>query len=65
MDILGISFGVDTAACLLRDGAVVGAVLEERFSRIKHDRGWPSQSIDWVLKKGGTSLAEIEHVAFF
>jgi carbamoyltransferase len=65
VDILGISFGVDTAACLLRDGAVVGAVLEERFSRIKHDRGWPSQSIDWVLKKGGTSLAEIEHVAFF
>ena len=65
MDILGISFGVDTAACLLRDGRVVAAVLEERFSRLKHDRGWPSRSIAWVLEQGGTSLKEIEHVAFF
>ena len=65
MDILGISFGLDTAACLLRDGAVVGAVLEERFSRLKHDRGWPSRSIAYVLQQGGATLADIEHVAFF
>ncbi len=65
MDILGISFGVDTAACLLRDGRVVGACLEERFSRIKHDRSWPARAIAWCLKEGGTSLAEIDEVAFF
>jgi len=65
VDILGISFGVDTAACLLRDGRVVGACLEERFTRIKHDRNWPSQAIAWCLKEGGTSLAEIDEVAFF
>ncbi|MCP4868811.1 MAG: carbamoyl transferase [Proteobacteria bacterium] len=65
MDILGISFGVDTAACLLRDGRVVGAALEERFTRIKHDRSWPARAIAWCLAEGNTSLAEIDEVAFF
>jgi len=65
MDILGISFGIDTSACLVRDGVTVGAVLEERFSRLKHDRNWPSQSIAWCLEQGGTSLREIDAVAFF
>lgn len=65
MDILGISFGVDTSACLLRDGQVIAAVLEERLSRVKHDRAWPSQAIAWCLSSGGTSLAGIDEVAFF
>jgi carbamoyltransferase len=65
MDILGISFGVDTSACLLRDGQVVAAVLEERFSRIKHDRSWPAASIAWCLEQGGTTLDAIDEVAFF
>jgi carbamoyltransferase len=42
MDVLGISFGIDTSAALIRDGHTVAAALEERFSRIKHDRAWPS-----------------------
>jgi len=65
MDILGISFGVDTSACLLRDGQLVAAALEERFTRIKHDRSWPARAIAWCLEEGGTSLDEIDEVAFF
>ena len=65
MDILGISFGVDTAACLVRDGVTIAACLEERFSRIKHDRSWPSQAIAWCLKEGDTSLMDVDEVAFF
>jgi carbamoyltransferase len=65
MDILGISFGVDTSACLLRDGRVVGAVLEERFSRIKHDRAWPARAIAWCLEEGGTNLDDVDEIAFF
>ena len=65
MDILGISFGVDTSACLVRDGRVIAASLEERFSRIKHDRSWPAQAIRWCLEEGGTTLDDIDEVAFF
>jgi len=65
MDILGISFGVDTSACLLRDGQVIAAVLEERFSRVKHDRSWPAASIAWCLEQGGVTLDTIDEVAFF
>ena len=65
MDILGISFGLDTSACLLRDGEVLGAVLEERFSRIKHDSSWPGRAIEWCLAQGETNLQSIDHIAFF
>jgi len=65
VDILGISFGVDTSACLLRDGHVLAAVLEERFSRVKHDSSWPAQSIEWCLAQGNTDLQSIDHIAFF
>ena len=65
MDILGISFGVDTSACLLRDGQLLAAVLEERFSRIKHDTSWPQKAIDWCLSQGQTDLQSIDHIAFF
>jgi len=65
MDILGISFGLDSSACLVRDGCLVAAALEERFTRIKHDRAWPARSIQFCLEEGGVQLADIEHVAFF
>ena len=46
-DILGISaFYHDSAACLLRDGEIVAAAQEERFSREKHDASFPQQAID-------------------
>lgn len=65
MDILGISFGVDGSAALVRDGRVVAASLEERFSRIKHDRSWPSAAIRSCLSIGGVDLSSIDEVAFF
>ena len=65
MDILGISFGIDTSAALLRDGVTVAAALEERFSRIKHDRAWPSKAIRYCLQEAGTTLQDIDSVAFF
>ncbi|MBJ95043.1 MAG: carbamoyltransferase [Rickettsiales bacterium] len=65
MDILGISFGIDSSACLLRNGKVVAAVLEERFSRVKHDVAWPQHAISWCLSQANTDLRSIDQVAFF
>ena len=54
MDILGIScYYHDAAAVLLRDGKIVAAAEEERFTRIKHDYGFPSQAIKFCLETGG------------
>lgn len=65
MDILGISFGIDTSAALVRDGQTVAASLEERFSRTKHDRAWPASAIRYCLDEGGTRLEDVDAVAFF
>ncbi len=65
MDILGVSFGVDTSAALIRDGVTVAASLQERFSRIKHDRSWPADAIAYCLGEGATSLDRVDSVAFF
>lgn len=65
MDILGISFGIDTSAALIRDGRTVAAALEERFSRIKHDTAWPAAAIESCLREGGTSLMDVDSIAFF
>jgi carbamoyltransferase len=62
--ILGINaFHADSAACLLRDGALVAAVEEERFRRIKHWAGFPVQAIAYCLAEAGVSLADVDHVA--
>ena len=56
-DILGISaFYHDSAACLVRDGAIVAAAQEERFTRKKHDAGFPSHAVRYCLREGGVSL---------
>jgi carbamoyltransferase len=66
MDILGIScFFHDAAAVLLRDGAIVAAAEEERFSRKKHDYDFPSRAIDFCLRRGGIRAADVDHVVFF
>ena len=66
MYILGIScFYHDSAAALLRDGAVVVAAQEERFSRKKHDAGFPRQAIAWCLAAGGIIAADLACVAFY
>ncbi len=66
MQILGISaFYHDSAACLVRDGKIVAAAQEERFSRKKHDHRFPRQAIEYCLHEGGTTAAKIDHVAFY
>jgi carbamoyltransferase len=65
MKILGINFSIDSAAALLVDGEIVCAVLEERFTRRKHDASFPAKAIAYCLAKAGLSLADIDRVAFF
>jgi carbamoyltransferase len=66
MDILGIScYFHDAAAALVRDGQVVAAAEEERFTRKKHDYAFPQHAIDFCLATGGVSGAELDYVVFF
>lgn len=66
MDVLGIScFGHDAAAVLLRDGVVVAAAEEERFSRTTHDASFPALAIDFCLDRAGIRGADLDYVAFF
>lgn len=65
MVILGISaFVHDSAACLIIDGKVVANVEEERLDRIKHTRSFPVKAIEFVLKQGGVSLADVDVLAY-
>jgi carbamoyltransferase len=64
MYILGLNaFHGDSAACLLRDGVMLAAAEEERFRRIKHWAGFPSEAIRYCLAEAGISLAQVDHVA--
>jgi len=66
MDILGISaFYHDSAACLVRDGEIVVAAQEERFTRKKHDFSFPKNAIDYCLKAGAVQAADLDYVAFY
>jgi len=63
---LGIScYYHDSAAAILKDGHVVAAVEEERFSRKKFDDGFPRMAIDWCLKEAGITPEQINSVAFY
>lgn len=64
--ILGISaFYHDSAACLIRDGDIVAAAQEERFTRKKHDPGFPSHAVAYCLKEGGITLGELRYIVFY
>ncbi len=64
--ILGISaFYHDSAAALIRDGEIIAAVQEERFSRKKHDHGFPQLAIDYCMKEAGIATSDIDYVAFY
>ncbi len=66
MRILGISaFYHDSAAALIVDGAVVAAAQEERFTRKKHDPGFPANAIAYCLREGNCALHGVDHVAFY
>ncbi len=66
MYILGISaYYHDSAAALLRDGEIVAAAQEERFTRKKHDAGFPANAVEYCLREAGIALADVEYVAFY
>ena len=66
MYILGLSaFYHDSAACLVRDGEIVAAAQEERFTRKKHDYRFPKHAIDFCLTEAGIAAAELDAVAFY
>lgn len=66
VNILGISaFYHDSAACLLRDGEIVAAAQEERFTRKKHDSRFPRRAIEFCLKQGGVAVQELRYVVFY
>ena len=66
MNILGISaFYHDSAACLVRDGKILAAAQEERFTRRKHDAAFPKNAVEYCLREGGISLAQVDCVAFY
>jgi carbamoyltransferase len=64
MTILGLNaYHGDSAACLFVDGRLVAAAEEERFRRVKHWAGLPTQAIDYCLREGGLTISEIDHIA--
>ncbi len=66
MYILGISgYYHDSAAALLRDGEIVAAAQEERFTRKKHDAGFPKNAVEYCLQEAGIALGDVDYVAFY
>jgi carbamoyltransferase len=62
--ILGLNaYHADSAACLIRDGKLVAAAEEERFRRIKHWAGFPSEAVRYCLAEAGIGIADVDHVA--
>src|SRR6266852_7205489 len=66
LNILGISaFYHDSAACLVQDGQIVAAAQEERFTRKKHDAGFPKCAVSYCLREGGVTIQDLDYVAFY
>jgi len=66
MNILGISaYYHDSAACLIQNGEIVAAAQEERFTRKKHDEGFPSNAVKYCLAEAGLSGDDLDGVAFY
>jgi len=66
MTILGISaFYHDSAACIVRDGNIIAAAQEERFTRKKHDFRFPNHAVSYCLKEAGISPDQLSYVAFY
>ena len=64
--ILGISaFYHDSAACLVKDGEIIAAAQEERFTRKKHDAVFPAMAVQYCLKEAGISVSDLNFVAFY
>lgn len=65
MYILGLTTMGDAAAVLIKDGRVVAAAEEERFSRIKHHIGFPVESVRYCLEQAGITMADVSHVGLY
>ena len=66
MNVLGLSaYYHDSAACLLRDGVIVAAAQEERFTRRRHDAGFPARAIRACLAEGNIGVRDLDCVAFY
>jgi len=66
MNILGVSaFYHDSAACLIQNGEIISAALEERFSRKKHDSSFPENAINFCLKNSQISWKDIDYIGFY
>lgn len=64
--VMGIScFYHDSAACLIADGEIVAAAQEERFTRVKHDKSFPGQAVNYCLEEGGISSDQLEAVVYY
>ena len=65
ISILGISaFYHDSAACVLKDGKIIAAAQEERFTRKKHDPSYPKNAINFVLEYSNLKLSEVDQIVF-
>src|SRR5436309_14521381 len=63
MFILGINaYHGDAAAALIKDGRIVAAVEEERFNRIKHCAGFPTESVKYCLRAAGIEIEAVDHI---
>jgi carbamoyltransferase len=66
VNILGLSaFYHDSAACLVRDGHIIAAAQEERFTRKKHDAAFPKNAVEYCLRAGGIKAGDLDYVAFY
>jgi carbamoyltransferase len=66
VNILGISaFYHDSAACLVRDGEIVAAAQEERFTRKKHDSGFPHRAVEYCLGEAGIGVKDLKYIVFY
>jgi len=66
MYIMGIScFYHDSSACIIKDGQIIAAVEQERFSRKKHDNTFPYEAVQYCLKEAGITINEVDQIAFY
>src|SRR3954451_11675410 len=65
MYILGLTTLGDAAAAIIKDGQLIAAAEEERFSRKKHHSGFPFKAIEFCLDQAGITLADVEHVGHY
>ena len=65
-NILGVSaYYYDSAACLIRDGDIIAAAQEERFTRKKFDARFPTHAMRYCLQEGGISLSDLKYFVFY